>query len=76
MLTNYNIKYYNLQKPLQIYKYIRLLGQTVIILLMRVSQTIAAVEITGEESPSSIGQGCWVTPSEGDFKESATEIYR
>ena len=20
--------------------------------------------------------GCWVTPSEGDFKESATEIYR
>ena len=31
---------------------------------------------TGEESPSSIGQGCWVTPSGGDSKESATEIYR
>ena len=31
---------------------------------------------TGEESPSSIGQGCWVTPGEGDFKESATEKYR
>jgi len=29
-----------------------------------------------EESPGSIGQGCRVTPGEGDFKESATEIYR
>lgn len=29
-----------------------------------------------EESPGTIGQGCWVTPSEGDFKESATERYR
>ncbi len=27
----------------------------------------------GEESPGSKGQGCWVTPSEGDLKESATE---
>jgi len=31
---------------------------------------------TGEESPSSIGQGCWLTTSGGDSKESATEIYR
>jgi len=29
-----------------------------------------------EESPGSAGQGCRVTPGEGDFKESATEIYR
>jgi len=29
-----------------------------------------------EESPSTIGQECWVTPSGGDFKESATEINR
>jgi len=29
-----------------------------------------------EESPGSIGQGCRVTPGEGDFKESATERYR
>ena len=29
-----------------------------------------------EESPGTVGQECWVTPSEGDFKESATEIYR
>lgn len=29
-----------------------------------------------EESPSSAGQECWVIPSEGDFKESATERYR
>jgi len=28
----------------------------------------------GEESPSSTGQECWVTPSGGDSKESATEI--
>jgi hypothetical protein len=49
------------------------------IIILRVSQTIAAqycMQYCGEESPSSIGQGCWVTPSEGDFKESATEIYR
>ena len=26
-----------------------------------------------EESPGSIGQGCRVTPGEGNFKESATE---
>ena len=30
----------------------------------------------GEESPSSAGQGCWITPSGGNSKESATEIYR
>ena len=29
-----------------------------------------------EESPGSIGQRCRVTPGEGDFKESATEINR
>ena len=29
-----------------------------------------------EESPGSIEQGCWVIPSGGDFKESATEIDR
>ena len=29
-----------------------------------------------EESPGSKGQWCRVTPGEGDFKESATEIYR
>ena len=33
-------------------------------------------KVVREESPGSIGRGCWVTPSEGDFKESATEIYR
>lgn len=35
-----------------------------------------AAPLGGEESPSSIGQGCRVTPGEGDFKDSATEIYR
>jgi len=29
-----------------------------------------------EESPGSVEQGCRVTPGEGDFKESATEINR
>lgn len=29
-----------------------------------------------EESPSSTGQGCQVTPGGGDSKDSATEIYR
>ncbi len=29
-----------------------------------------------EESPGSIGQGCQITSGEGDFRESATEIYR
>ena len=29
-----------------------------------------------EESPSSIGQGCKVTPCGGNSKDSATEIYR
>jgi hypothetical protein len=30
----------------------------------------------GEESPSSTGQGCRVTPGGGDSKESATEKNR
>lgn len=46
-----------------------------ILYYLRVSQTIAAA-FAGEESPSSIGQGCQVTPGGGDSKESATEIYR
>ena len=29
-----------------------------------------------EESPSTVGHGCRVTPCQGDLKESATEIYR
>jgi len=29
-----------------------------------------------EESPGSAGQGCRVTPGQGDLKESATEIDR
>ena len=29
-----------------------------------------------EESPSTAGHGCRVTPCQGDLKESATEIYR
>ena len=29
-----------------------------------------------EESPSSKGRWCRITSGEGDFKESATEIYR
>lgn len=29
-----------------------------------------------EESPSIIGQWRWVTPTKGDFKDSATEINR
>ncbi len=37
---------------------------------------IAAALKADEESPSSAGQKCWITPSEGDFKESATERYR
>jgi len=37
---------------------------------------IAAAVKADEESPSSTGQECWITPSEGDFKESATERYR
>ncbi len=32
--------------------------------------------INCEESPGSIGQGRWITPSGGDSKESATEINR
>jgi len=30
----------------------------------------------GEESPSSTGRGCWVTPRRGDPTDSATETYR
>lgn len=33
-----------------------------------------SIPMDGEESPSSVGQGCWITPSGGDSKESATEI--
>ena len=29
-----------------------------------------------EESPGSTGQRCWITSSEGNFKESATENNR
>ena len=36
----------------------------------------AARKGVDEESPGSIGQWCRVTPGKGDFKESATEIYR
>ena len=36
----------------------------------------AAWKGVDEESPGSIGQWCRVTPGKGDFKESATEIYR
>lgn len=32
--------------------------------------------LSHEESPSSVGQGCWITPSRGNPKDSATEIYR
>lgn len=35
---------------------------------------VAGSDVSGrEESPSSTGQGRWVTPSPGDGKESATE---
>ena len=33
-------------------------------------------EITYEESPGSIEQWCWITSSEGNLKESATENNR
>ena len=33
-------------------------------------------KVAGEESPGSIGQGRRLMTGEGDFKESATEIYR
>jgi len=33
-------------------------------------------KVVPEESPGSIGRRCRVTPGEGDFKESATEINR
>ncbi len=42
----------------------------------RVNQTVAASQCDDEESPSSPGQWCWVTPSRGDSKDSATERYR
>ena len=44
----------------------------------RVSQTVAAQMIYYlRRGKSELHRaGCWVTPSEGDFKESATEIYR
>ena len=37
---------------------------------------VAPVYGAGEESPGFTGQGCWLTTSEGDFKDSATEINR
>ena len=41
------------------------------------SYTVAgAVKTVNEESPSVLETGCWRNPSEGDFKESATEINR
>lgn len=44
----------------------------------RVYRAIAGLKrkLGREESPGSIGQGCRVTPGEGNFKESATERYR
>ena len=39
------------------------------------SQTVAW-ETSHEESPSTTEQECRITSCEGDFKESATEIYR
>ena len=39
------------------------------------SQTVAW-EYSHEESPSTTEQECRITSCEGDFKESATEIYR
>lgn len=36
-------------------------------------QTVASHD---EESPSFKRTGCWLTASEGDFKDSATEINR
>lgn len=47
-----------------------------IILFLRVSQTIAA-EGNFRRGKSELHRaGCWVTPSGGDSKESATERYR
>ena len=37
---------------------------------------VALVYGAGEESPGFIGQGCWLTTSGGDSKDSATEINR
>jgi len=34
------------------------------------------MHLADEESPSSVGGGCWVIPSGGDSKDSATERYR
>ena len=42
---------------------------------VRDSQTVAW-EFSHEESPSTTEQECRITSCEGDFKESATEIYR
>ena len=38
-------------------------------------QSLLALEL-GEESRCSIGRWCWLTASQGDLKDSATERYR
>lgn len=38
--------------------------------------SILGNRVFNEESPCTIEQGCWVTPSGGDSKDSATERYR
>jgi len=43
------------------------------LLFYRVSRVVASKD---EESPSIAGQWWWVTPTEGDFKDSATETNR
>ena len=43
--------------------------------IVKDSQTVAW-ETSHEESPSTTEQECRITSCEGDFKESATEIYR
>jgi len=45
------------------------------IMTKRVSQTVAA-DIVRRGKSELHRAGCWVTPSEGDLKESATERYR
>ena len=47
-----------------------------ILLVLRVIRVIAASLELGEESRSSIGQWFWLTASQGDLKDSATERYR
>ena len=35
-----------------------------------------SLTVSAEESPGSLGQACWVTPSAGDREDSATEKHR